>query len=252
MSQYSIVFPAYNESERITASLDQVLKHISAERWDAEVIVVNDGSRDNTADIVRRYAAQHPIVSLIENPGNRGKGYSVRNGMLNARGDILLFSDADLASSISEASKLLDAIAAGADVAIGSRWLRPELQTERQSPMRQLFGRIYNLLLRIVLGLKYCDTQCGFKAFTRKAARTIFSTQHVERWGFDAEVLFLARHFGFKVTEVAIAWAHADDSKLNPVRDGMRMFREMLSIRWNAIMGRYALPPVARPAAESE
>ncbi len=249
---YSIVIPAYNESRRLAPTLDAVLSHVSRYHWMAEVIVVNDGSRDNTGEVAREYARRHSGVRVLDNPGNCGKGYSVRNGMLNARGDILLFSDADLASSISEAPKLLDAIAAGADVAIGSRWLRPELQTERQSVMRQVIGRIYNLLLRIVLGLKFRDTQCGFKAFTRKAARTIFSAQHVERWGFDAEVLFLARYFGFKVTEVAISWGHADDSKLNPVRDGILMFREMLSIRWNAIMGRYALPPVARPAAESE
>src|SRR5438067_5602099 len=129
---YSIVIPAYNESQRITPTLDRVLVYIAEQGWTAEVVVVNDGSRDNTAEIVRSYAAQHPIVRLVENPGNRGKGYSVRNGMLNAEGDILLFSDADLSSPIEEALKLFEAITQGADVAIGSRWLRSELQTERQ------------------------------------------------------------------------------------------------------------------------
>src|SRR5437868_8368039 len=151
--QYSIVIPAYNESERIVSTLDRVLAYLAEQRWEAEVVVVNDGSRDATAQIVRSYAAQHPHVRLIENPGNRGKGYSVRNGMMNARGDVLLFSDADLSSPIEEAPKLLAAIAAGADVALGSRWLRPDLQTERQPLPRQLFGRIYNLLLRMILGL---------------------------------------------------------------------------------------------------
>jgi dolichyl-phosphate beta-glucosyltransferase len=133
MSQYSIVFPAYNESERITRSLDQVLNYIAEQRWDAEVIVVNDGSHDDTADIVRRYAAQHHLVRLVENPGNRGKGYSVRNGVLRASGEYVLFSDSDLSSPIHEATKLFDALRGGADVAIGSRWLNPALMTVSHS-----------------------------------------------------------------------------------------------------------------------
>ena len=129
---YSIVIPAYNESARLAASLDSVLAYVHRQGWDAEVIVVNDGSRDNTADIVRSYAANEPMLRLVENPGNRGKGYSVRNGMLHAEGRIILFSDADLSSPIEEAPKLFDALNAGADIAIGSRWLRAETQTQRQ------------------------------------------------------------------------------------------------------------------------
>src|SRR5947209_3903758 len=182
--QYSIVIPAYNESERIAATLDRVLAYVAGQRWNAEVLVVNDGSRDRTAEIVRQYAAQHEHVRLIENPGNRGKGYSVRNGMMNASGNLLLFSDADLSSPIEEAEKLFSAIRAGAGVAIGSRWLRPELQSERQPLHRQLFGRIYNLLLRIILGLNFKDTQCGFKAFTREAALAVFPRMLIDRWGF--------------------------------------------------------------------
>lgn len=246
---YSIVIPAYNEGRRLAPTLDEVLSYVSQQRWMVEIIVVNDGSRDNTAEVAQAYARRNSAVRVVENPGNRGKGYSVRHGILKARGDILLFSDADLSSSISEVSKLLEAVQAGADVVIGSRWLQPELQTERQSLMRQVFGRVYNLLLRLTLGLNYKDTQCGFKAFTREAARAIFSAQRVERWGFDAELLFLAHRLGFRVAEVPVVWAHAADSKLNPVRDGMRMFREMLSVRWNAITGKYA---IARPAAEGK
>ena len=148
--------------------------YVHAQGWDAEVIVVNDGSRDNTADIVRALAAKDPILRLVENPGNRGKGYSVRNGMLNARGRIVLFSDADLSSPIEEAPKLFQALEEGADIAIGSRWLRAETQTQRQPLHRQLFGRIFNLLLRITLGLQFKDTQCGFKAFKQAAAQTHF------------------------------------------------------------------------------
>ena len=236
---YSIVIPAYNESARLRATLDKVLTHIERHGWDAEILVVNDGSTDDTAQIVETYAAQSRAVRLLENPGNRGKGFSVRNGMLHANGELILFSDADLSSPIEEANKLFAAIQAGANIAMGSRWLRAELQTQRQPIHRQLFGRIFNLALRIILGLQYRDTQCGFKAFTRRAAHLIFPLQHIERWGFDPEILYLARKFGLKVEEVPVKWAHRDGTRINPLRDGIRMFGEMLRIRWNAFTGKY-------------
>jgi glycosyltransferase involved in cell wall biosynthesis len=238
--RYSIVIPAYNESRRIVPTLEKVLAYIAQQRWDAELIVVNDGSRDDTADIVRRFAEKNPTIRLIENPGNRGKGYSVRNGMLHAQGELLLFSDADLSSPIEEAVKLFKVIEEGADVAIGSRWLRAELQTERQPFYRQLFGRVYNLILRVVLGLKFKDTQCGFKAFTRRAAQAVFPRQRIERWGFDPELIFLAQRQQLKVVEVPVKWAHDDRGTISPLRDGTRMFLEVMKIRWNAISGKYS------------
>src|SRR5947209_9004163 len=180
MPRYSIIIPAYNEGVRLEATLERVLSCVSLRNWDAEVIVVNDGSRDNTADLVRAQALEYPNLRLLENPGNRGKGYSVRNGMLNASGDVLLFSDADLSSPLEEAVKLFGAIQAGADIAIGSRWVQPDLQVHRQSLVRQLYGRIFNVALRIFLGLGFKDTQCGFKAFTRQAAQTLFPLQRIE------------------------------------------------------------------------
>lgn len=236
---YSIVIPAYNESARLGATLKKVLAYMRQQGWDAEVIVVNDGSRDNTAEIVRTFAKNNPMLRLVENPGNRGKGYSVRNGMLNAHGDIVVFSDADLSSPIEEMPKLLQALAAGADIAIGSRWLRAELQTQRQSLHRQLFGRVFNGLNRVILGLQFQDTQCGFKAFTRRAAQTILPLQRIERWGFDPEILFLARKFGFRVDEVAVLWGHSGGTRINPVIDGARMVEEMLRIRWYDLAGKY-------------
>ena len=236
---YSIVIPGYNESARIGATLERVLRYEQLQGWDAEIIFVNDGSRDNTADLVREYAKRSQRVRVLENPGNRGKGYSVRNGMRQATGDILLFSDADLSSPIEEAPKLLAALAAGADVAIGSRWLQSETQTERQPWYRQLFGRLFNLLLRIVLGLNYADTQCGFKAFSRRAAQKIFSCQKIERWGFDAELLFLAKKFHFKVAEIPVAWAHSTGTRMSYFRDGVRMVWEMLKVRWYDYKGDY-------------
>ncbi|HKD84249.1 MAG TPA: dolichyl-phosphate beta-glucosyltransferase [Terriglobales bacterium] len=251
---YSFVVPAYNESDRLSVSLPKVLDYVLQQHLSAEIIVVNDGSRDDTAEIVRRFMRLNPDVRLVENPGNRGKGYSVRNGMLHARGDVVMFTDADLSSPIYEAGKLFAALEQGADVAIGSRWLRSELQTERQPWYRQLYGRLFNLGLRIVLGLKYRDTQCGFKAFTRSAAQTIFTRQHVERWGFDPELLFLADKFKLRTVEVPVEWAHDHRSKISPLRDGIRMGVEMLSVRWNDLQGRYKLPTyvpedVAKPAA---
>jgi dolichyl-phosphate beta-glucosyltransferase len=241
---YSIIIPAYNESERLNVSLPKVLDYLNARALQAEVIVVNDGSSDDTAEVVRRFAALHPEVRLLENPGNRGKGYSVRNGMLNARGDVMLFTDADLSSPIYEASKLFEAIEGGADVAIGSRWLRAELQTERQPWFRQLYGRLFNLALRIVLGLNYRDTQCGFKAFTRAAAHTVFARQRIERWGFDPELLFLANKFKLRTVEVPVEWAHDHRSKISPLRDGIKMGVEMLAVRWNDIKGLYRQPSI--------
>jgi dolichyl-phosphate beta-glucosyltransferase len=237
--RYSIIIPAYNESERIAGTLERILRYAGNQRWGVEVVVVDDGSGDATTEIVREHAQKNAAVRLLQNPGNRGKGYSVRNGMLHANGEVLMFSDADLSSPIEEAHKLFDAIANGADVAIGSRWLQTKLQTRRQPMYRQLFGRVFNLLLRMVLGLGFKDTQCGFKAFSRRSAQVLFSLQQIEGWGFDPELLFLARRFDLKVVEVPVAWAHREGTRLNPVRDGIRMLGEMLRIRWNAWSGKY-------------
>jgi dolichyl-phosphate beta-glucosyltransferase len=247
---YSIVIPAYNESARLGGTLDKVLAYLRSRGWNAEVIVVNDGSRDNTEDIARQFAAQDPSVQVVNNPGNRGKGYSVRNGMLHARGRIVLFSDADLSSPIEESGKLIAALDAGADIAIGSRWLRAETQTQRQPLHRQIFGRIFNLLLRTTLGLHFKDTQCGFKAFKQPTVQAIFPLQKIERWGFDPEILFLARKFGFRVEEIPVAWGHSGGTRINPLVDGSRMFMEMLHIRWNDLREKYdaSSPAAAEPA----
>ena len=244
---YSIIIPAYNESARIRPTLDEILRYAADHHWQSEILVVNDGSRDDTAEIIREYGRAHPQVQLVENPGNRGKGFSVRNGMLHSRGEICLFTDADLSSPIAESQKLFDAIAQGADVAFGSRWLRAELQTERQPLYRQAFGRIFNLLLRLVLGLYYKDTQCGFKAFRREAVERIFPLQRIERWGFDPEILFLARRMRFRVVEVPVEWAHAEGTRLNPFRDGLRMFGDVMHIRWNSLTGAYSRPAAVAP-----
>lgn len=243
---YSIVIPAYNEQERIPATLEAVLSCIEARDWSAEVVVVNDGSTDATAEVVRQFAATHPIVRLLENPGNHGKGYSVRAGMLAALGDVLLFTDSDLSAPIEEAERLFAAIEAGADIAIGSRWLESDRQSQRQPFYRQFFGRCFNLVTRAVMGLGFADTQCGFKAFTRLAAQTVFQLQTIEGWGFDPEILFIAGQRGLWVREVPVSWAHDDRSRVSYLRDGLKMLAELASIRLKAFRGLYGREVVHR------
>jgi dolichyl-phosphate beta-glucosyltransferase len=237
--QYSIVIPAYNEAARIAGALESVVGCIRSRGWFAEVVVVNDGSRDQTADIVRGFAARAPEIRLLENPGNCGKGYSVRHGLLEAFGEIVMFTDADLSAPIEEAEDLFAPLRVGADIAIGSRWLQRTRQTIRQPLYRQLFGRCFNAVTRIVMGLPYADTQCGFKAFTRAAAQTIFQLQTIERWGFDPEILFIARKRGYEVVEVPVSWAHDERTRISYLKDGLRMLQDIAIVRWNALLGRY-------------
>ena len=240
--KYSIIIPAYNEGKRIPATLRSVVDCIRARSWDAEVVVVNDGSQDDTAAVVREIAESAPEIRLLENPKNCGKGYSVRHGILHALGDIVMFTDADLSSPIEEAEGLFAAIAEGADMAIGSRWLATSRQTHRQPLYRQFFGRCFNLLTRMVMNLPFADTQCGFKAFTRSAAQTVFQLQTIERWGFDPEILFIALKRGYQIKEVPVSWAHDARTRISYLRDGMQMLKELAIVRWNALIGRYSGP----------
>lgn len=236
---YSIVIPAYNEEARIGATLDEVVRCVGANHWNAEVLVVDDGSTDKTAEIVKSVASQYPVVRLLSNGTNCGKGYSVRNGMLQAAGEIALFTDADLSSPIEEAHRLIAAIREGADVAIGSRWLDRTRQTIHQPLYRQFFGRCFNLVTRMIMRLPFADTQCGFKAFTREAAQTVFQLQRIHRWGFDPEILFIALKRGYKVREVPVTWGHDERSRISYLRDGIQMLKELIFIRWNALTGVY-------------
>ncbi len=238
--QYSIVIPAYNEGARISGTLNAVVGCIRRRGWSAEVIVVDDGSRDPTAALVRDFAVKAQEVRLLQNPGNRGKGYSVRHGLLQARGEVVMFTDADLSAPIEEAEGLFSAIAGGADIAIGSRWLERTRQTIRQPLYRQFFGRCFNAVTRAVMGLPYADTQCGFKAFTRAAAQTVFQLQTIERWGFDPEILFIALKRGYRIAEVPVSWAHDERTRISYLKDGMRMLQDIAVVRWNALRGRYS------------
>jgi len=235
----SIIIPAFNESARIERTLERVLECVESSGWDAEVTVVDDGSTDDTVAIVQCWMERFSYLSLLRNPGNKGKGYSVRNGLLQATGDIVMFTDADLSAPIEEASRLFAAIDQGADVAIGSRWLDRDRQTRHQPLYRRFFGRCFNALTRMVMGLPFADTQCGFKAFRRSAAQVIFRLQRIERWGFDPEILFIARKLGYGVKEVAVTWGHDERSKMSYLKDGAKMLEEMAIIRSNSVAGRY-------------
>ncbi|MBB5055744.1 glycosyltransferase involved in cell wall biosynthesis [Granulicella aggregans] len=235
----SIVIPAFNESARIEETLARVMECVEMRGWNAEVLVVDDGSSDDTAEIVQRWMRRYSRLNLVKNPGNRGKGYSVRNGLLQAAGDVVMFTDADLSAPMEEAERLMDSIEGGADVAIGSRWMDRTRQTIHQPMYRRFFGRCFNRLTRTVMGLPFKDTQCGFKAFRRPAAQVIFRLQRIERWGFDPEILFIARKLHFRIFEVPVTWGHDERSRISYLKDGIKMLEELALIRWNSLFGRY-------------
>jgi glycosyltransferase involved in cell wall biosynthesis len=236
----SIVIPAYNEESRLPKTLASVFAYLHTRPDRAEVIVVDDGSTDRTSEIVNAMRQEHAELRLVSNGTNHGKGYSVRHGMLEARGKIALFSDADLSTPIEETGKLLAALREQKfDGAIGSRAMDRALIEIHQSVIREQAGIFFNRLVRWIMGIPFSDTQCGFKAFRREKARIIFEQQRVERFGFDPEILFLAGKFGFRVDEVAVRWGHVGGTRINPLMDGARMFQEMVRIRWYGVMGKY-------------
>ncbi len=236
----SVVIPAYNEEGRLPETLRRVREYLQARHPGAEVIVVDDGSRDGTAALVEAWRGELPGLRLVSNGINRGKGFSVRNGMLEARGRMVLFTDADLSAPIAEAEKLLAALA-NHDVAIGSRGMDRRLNEIHDSRLRGLASTTFNRFVRAVTGLNFVDTQCGFKAFVRAPSRIIFEQQRVERFGFDPEILFLAKRHGLRVAEIAVHWTDDPGTKIHVLRDSLLMFGEVLSVRWNWLCGRYPL-----------
>lgn len=248
--ELSIVIPAYNEEGRLGRGLARIREYFSGNRTppsvapeiglnQLEILVVDDGSKDGTARIAEEWAREMPCVRLVSNRENRGKGYSVRHGMLEARGRLALFTDADLSSPIEEIEKLLAALAAGNDIAIGSRALDRSLISIHQARHRELGGIVFNGLVRVVTGLRFHDTQCGFKLFRREPSRIIFEQQRIERFGFDPEILFLAKRHGLRIAEVPVRWAHDPATKVQVLRDSVMMFRELVAIRSNWLLGRY-------------
>lgn len=238
----SIVIPAFNESRRIADSLSKVRDFLRRTPLSFEVLVVNDGSTDGTAEIVKRFEPEG--VQLIHHAQNRGKGYSVRTGVLKAIGTYVLFTDADLSTPIEELQKLYDiAERDPADIVIGSRAIDRRRIERHQSRLREVGGIVFNRLVRIGMGLDLYDTQCGFKLFHRARTRAIFEKQTIDGFGFDPEILFLAARCRLRIREVSVRWSHADDTKVRVMRDGLRMTGDLLRIRLNDLTGKYGPPP---------
>ena len=247
--ELSIVVPAYNEEARLPRGLALLRDYLAGRginQEQVEIIVVDDGSTDSTAQIIQEWSRQFPSVRLVSNGQNRGKGYSVRHGMLEASGRVALFTDADLSAPMEEADKLFAALKTGNDVAIGSRALDRSLISTHQSRLRELAGIIFNGFVRLFTGLPFHDTQCGFKAFLREPSRIVFEQQCVERFGFDPEILFLARRHGLRMVEIPVRWAHDPATKVHVLRDSLLMFRDLFVIRWNWLLGRYPKRPAER------
>ena len=241
LPRLSIVIPAYNEEQRLPGTLETVLRWIDQPDYrDTEVLVVDDGSRDGTAAVGEAFGKRDTRVRVLRNPGNKGKGYSVRHGMMEGKGDWLLFSDADLSAPIDELPKLTEAVRRDkAEVAIGSRAMDRSLIGVHQSGIREEAGKFFNLLMKVSVGLPFQDTQCGFKLFSKRAASEIFRRQTIERFGFDAEVLFIARLHGLKTVEVPVRWNHAEGTKIAMWSDGADMFLDLVRIRRNQWQGKY-------------
>jgi len=240
--ELSIIIPAYNEAARLPRTLANIRNYLAQERLGAEqveILVVDDGSKDDTVRVADEMKHELPFLRVVRNGQNRGKGYSVRHGMLEARGRLALFSDADLSSPIEEWPKLRAAIENGYDGAIGSRAMDRSLIAVHQSPFREMAGIIFNGFVRLFTGLSFQDTQCGFKAFVRERCRIIFEQQRIERFGFDPEVLFLAKRHGLRIAEVPVRWAHDPATKVDVLRDSFKMFADLIYIRWNWIRGYY-------------
>ena len=236
----SIVIPAFNEAARIGESLRKIDDFVRQSPLLFEVIVVDDGCTDETVEVVSKSGT--PRVRLIHNNGNRGKGYSIRQGVLAASGVYVLFADADSSAPIEEVTKLLDiAMNEGAEVVIGSRNVDRRSIEKHQPLFREFGGVVFNLAVRALLGLNLRDTQCGFKLFHRQKTHRAFERLTTFGFGFDPELLFLAKRAGLRIREVSVRWSHhSEGSRFNPIRHGSRMFADLVRIRWLAFTGRYS------------
>jgi glycosyltransferase involved in cell wall biosynthesis len=243
----SIVIPAFNEAGRVAHSLQRIIEYLGERREESEVIVVDDGSTDETSAVAESVAGQSPAVSVrvIRYPDNRGKGYAVRLGLLSAEANIGLFSDADLSTPIAEAVKLIDPIRSGEfDLTFGSRALDRRLIGVHQPWRREQGGRVFNLIVRLATGLPFWDTQCGFKAFRMSVCRPLIEAAQIDRFGFDVELIYLAYLAELRLREVPVRWDHTAGGPLDASgtysRDSLRMVNEVRRIRAAANAGDYS------------
>jgi len=232
---FSVVIPCFNEAARIGATIRETLSYLEKNSPQSELLIVNDGSTDETSTIARETLAQAPIEAhLLENFPNRGKGATVRKGLLAAQKSIGLFFDADLSTPLEEIPKVIEPIANGdVDLAFGSRALDRRLTGQHQPWLREQGGRVFNLLVRLTSGLPFWDTQCGFKAFRFDVCRPILQRARIDGFAFDVELLVLAQRAGLRLREIPVRWNHVEGSKVRFINDSLRMLREVIALRAN-------------------
>ncbi len=235
----SVILPAYNEEATIKDTVTTIHDFLSSTFNNFEIIVVNDGSSDKTAEIVNNMFDRIKGLKLLTNSRNRGKGYSVRKGVLSASYEYVMFSDSDLSTPIDEVLKCMNYFTDGVDIVLGSRALKESNIIKYQGFLRRSMGKIFNLLIKIFLFRGINDTQCGFKCFTNKAAKELFSLQRLDRFCFDAEILYLAGNKGYKVKEVPVKWLNRENSRVSMVKDSINMFLDIFRIKINAMKGYY-------------
>lgn len=236
----SIIIPAYNEEHRLPRSLDKIVAFIAQQPETIEVLIVENGSRDRTTEIADAYAARYPFIRVLHSA--KGKGAAVRAGMMAGEGRYLFMCDSDLSMPIEEVRKFLPPLLDNYDVAIASRE-GPGAHRYNEPQFRHLMGRVFNLIVRVIAIPGFQDTQCGFKSFRREVAREVFTDGTMDGWAFDVEALFIALRRGYKVVAVPINWYHDPDSRVNPLHDTWRMFRDVLKIRINGWKGVYDRQP---------
>ncbi|RPJ55132.1 MAG: glycosyltransferase family 2 protein [Acidobacteria bacterium] len=239
----SVVIPAFNEEARLGSTLEKVLAYLDSRRLAAEIVLVDDSSEDVTFSIAQRFCEQHKLadrMQILRSSQNQGKGFSIRRGMQAARGAFALMTDADLSSPIEELGKLEREVIGGAhDIAFGSRALEDSVVALHQSWFRENSGKIFNRFVRLITGLPFHDTQCGFKLFKMSSCRALFEKQRLPRFGFDVELLYIASKWGLSMKEVPVVWRHAPGSKVRFATDAPRMFLDLFRIRWNDWRGYY-------------
>lgn len=236
---YSIIIPAYNEEKRLLATLKRMEEYFESKEDEFEIIIVDDGSTDTTLDIIKEFRRNKDNISYVTYKENKGKGHAVRKGILHSSGSFVLFSDADQSCPIEEIEKISGALHDGYDIALGSRGLRDSNILVYQPFYRRTMGKIFNLLVQILVMRGIKDTQCGFKIFTKKAAKKIFSLCIIDGFSFDVEALYIGRKLGFKSKEVPVTWINSEASRVHPLKHSFLMIKEILQVRWNALRGRY-------------
>ncbi len=239
----TVVIPAFNEAKNIETTVNEVTSYLTRKGCDYEIIIVDDGSDDDTLDIVKRYKAinSNGNIKILENISNRGKGYAVRNGIMQAAGDYILFMDADNSTRIFELERMLPGFQDGYDIVIGSRRLKniPGDIVISQPSYRHILGEIYIYLSRLFFKIGVRDYNCGFKLFTNNVAKKIFSKQRMDDWSFDLETLFLVEKYNLKIKEMPVNWKHCEGSKVRPVLDGIKSFISIFKIKVNDMFGKY-------------